>query len=172
MNPIKLLAAVLVFGLLTTPSFSESSPTDSGNARIWATAISKNEAADRQILFRYIHEFEPGFERAAYPHRIVITWDYEAQNGMPDHAELESMYRLEDLLKPVAEDSGLAVLTMVSTGEGLREWTYYARSEEAFFKALNAVLASEARFPIEIHAAEDLPWKTYQDFRSGVYEKP
>ncbi len=80
------------------------------------------------------------------------------------------MDRMEDLLAPLVEKSGASVLVLVSTGENLREWTFYARSEDDFFTALNKALAGQPRFPIEIHAAPDAAWYTYEQFRKGVRE--
>ena len=80
------------------------------------------------------------------------------------------MDRLEDLLVPVVEKQGLAMLALVSTGENLREWTYYTKSEEKFVQVLNGALAQQPRFPIEIHAAPDPEWTTYEGFRKGVRE--
>jgi hypothetical protein len=80
------------------------------------------------------------------------------------------MDRMEDLLGPVVEKPGFAMLALVSTGEGLREWTYYVRSEQQFLKALNQALAGAPRFPLEIHAAPDPQWSTYERFRRGVRE--
>lgn len=89
---------------------------------------------------------------------------------MPAVAEREAMDSLEDLLSPAVEKPGFAVLALVSTGENLREWTYYAKSEEEFLKALNGALVQQPRFPIEIHPASDPTWSTFERFRQGVRE--
>ena len=140
------------------------------SGREWATAISTQAKTDRKIIFRYIKEFQPSFQRSNYPERVIITWRYESESGMPSVPERMRMERLEDLLAPVVEETGLAALILVSTGENLREWIYYTQSEEKFFQALNKTLATEQRFPIEIHTAIDASWKRYEEFRKGVRE--
>jgi len=78
------------------------------------------------------------------------------------------MESLEDALQPAIEQIDLASLVLVSTGEGLREWTYYAKSEQQFFKALNKALGKQKRFPIQIEVGRDPNWLTYEDFRRSV----
>ena len=80
------------------------------------------------------------------------------------------MDRMEDLLASLVEKPGASVLALVSTGENLREWTFYTNSEDEFFVELNKALAGQPQFPIEIHAAPDPQWSTFERFRKGVRE--
>src|SRR5689334_6651266 len=121
--------------------------------RIFATAVSKDESRGRAIVFRFVREFESGFERSRLPVRVILAWRYDSEDGMPAHAERVRMDRMEDLLEPHVEAAGGSVLALVSTGENLREWTYYARSESGFLAQLNAALRGQLAFPIEIHTA-------------------
>lgn len=158
-----LLALLLLF-------MSTAFSAESTSGREWATAVSTQAKTDRKIIFRYIKEFQPTFQRSTYPDRIIITWRYQSDSGLPSTSERTRMERLEDLLEPVTEKTGLATLVLVSTGENLREWIYYAQSEQRFFQALNTALAAESKFPIEIHAGRDASWKSYEEFRKGVRE--
>jgi Family of unknown function (DUF695) len=81
--------------------------------------------------------------------------------------EHQRMNLLEDILAPVLREEEFATLALVSTGENLREWIYYARSEDEFMARLNEALAGTA-FPIEIHAAPDPTWASYEEFRKGL----
>lgn len=78
------------------------------------------------------------------------------------------MNLLEDSLEPLLDQDHFATLALVSTGENLREWTYYAKSDEAFIQRLNLALAGLAVFPIEIHTAHDPTWSMYEQFKAGV----
>ncbi|MBW8371525.1 MAG: DUF695 domain-containing protein [Thiobacillus sp.] len=137
-------------------------------AQTWAIAESKHASGNRSIVFRYISEFSPGHKRESQPIRVVFVWRYQGTNGMPAKPERERMERLEDLLEPALEKSEVATLVLVSTGEGLREWTYYAKSEELFFAKLNQALKLEPKFPIEVHAGADPSWSTFENFRKQV----
>ncbi len=67
-----------------------------------------------------------------------------------------------------SNEGSFATLAMVSTGEDLRGWTYYAESEDEFIALLNDALAGMAEFPIEIHIARDPKWTIYEEFRAKV----
>lgn len=137
---------------------------------VWATAVSKQESTGRAIVFRYMKEFEASFVRSAHPDRVILLWRYKSSSGMPHPMEREAMDRLENILDPVIRARGLGTLVLVSTGDNFREWIYYAKSEKAFIASLNEALAGHPQFPIEIHAAPDPKWSTYETFRSGVRE--
>jgi hypothetical protein len=156
-----------VLALLMTAVLSAAALAEDGG-RTWATAISTRPADGRQIVFRFIHDFDPTFIRSTYPHRVIVVWRYTSDSGMPSRAEQESMDQLEGLLSPGLQESLLASLMLVSTGNNLREWTYYTKSEQEFMLKLNHALRQSASFPIEVHAARDPEWRTYETFRRGL----
>jgi len=82
----------------------------------------------------------------------------------------QRMNQMEDMLESVIKEDGFATLALVSTGEGLREWTYYTKSEAEFVARLNYALAGIPAFPIEIHMACDPNWAVYEQFKGGVKE--
>jgi hypothetical protein len=140
------------------------------DAQMWATAISTDERNNRRIIFRYAKAFSPTFDRASQPVRIIIAWKYQSERGQPIDEEHQRMNLLEDALEPVLDQDHFATLALVSTSEDLREWTYYAKSEEEFMARLNFALAGISAFPIEIHTAHDPKWGMYEQFRAGVRE--
>ena len=134
---------------------------------VLATAVSKNESAGTAIVYRYVKEFEKGFVRAKQPARIIVEWRYNGEKGMPSIGERQRMDELEDALMPLQED-GFSTLSLVSTGNNLKEWIYYAQTEQGFLTRLNLALCSMPAFPIEIHTASDPGWQTYEQFASSV----
>lgn len=150
-----LVLTLLLFGL-SSNCFSQS----------WALATSTHPNSGRQIVFRYMDTFSPGFQRASQPVRIILAWNYQSENGMPILTERQRMDSMEDLLGPVVEKDGFASLALVSTGENLREWTYYAQSESEFMVKLNKALAGKPAFPINVHPAHDPAWTMYEKFRT------
>lgn len=134
----------------------------------WSTAIQNHETNERKIIWRYVSRFSSEFSRESYPVRIILTWKYESETGMPQTPERMRMDKFEDLLGPLLYPDALALLAMVSTGENLREWTYYSRSEEEFMQRLNNALGEKAPFPIEIHISIDPGWVSYNEFASSV----
>ena len=132
----------------------------------WATAISSNGSDGRKIIFRFAQELNPAFKRSSQPDRVILVWKYASDTGQPVRAEHDRMNTLEDLLEPAVNDC--ATLALVSTGENLREWIYYATSEQEFLDKLNSALAGHEPFPIEIYTANDPEWINYEKFRQGV----
>lgn len=139
------------------------------NAQVWATAISRNQDQGTAIIYRYVKEFPRDFLRSHQPDRIIVVWRYKGEKGMPSVAERTSMDDLEDALAPLEKD-GFATLALVSTGDNLKEWTYYTKAEDTFLERLNSALRSKPAFPIEIHASPDPGWTTYNRFVEGVKE--
>lgn len=140
------------------------------NVRTWATAISTHAQNGRKIFFRYAKELNLAFDPASQPIRIIIVWKYESENGQPVMNDHQRMNELEDLLEAALNRHCLATLALVSTGEGLREWTYYVASEDEFMARLNYAFAGLPEFPIEIHTAYDPSWEPYEHFKAGVKE--
>lgn len=139
-------------------------------AQVWATATSIHQTNGRVIVFRYIKDFRPGFSKSIQPVRVILAWRYQSDNGMPALVERQRMDAMEDALEPVLEKDIFATLALVSTGENLREWTYYVKSEVEFMTRLNSALSGKPAFPIEVHAAPDPQWTTYETFKTGVKE--
>jgi hypothetical protein len=137
----------------------------------WATAISTNSDNGRKIIFRYAEQLSPTFDRASQPIRIIIVWKYQSENDQPIAEDHQRMILLEDTLELALEEEPSATLALVSTGEDLREWTYYAKSENEFIARLNYAFAGMPAFPIEIHSASDPNWDVYEQFEAGVLEK-
>jgi hypothetical protein len=138
------------------------------HAQTWATATSTNQSNGRVIIFRYVDVFAPSFNRSSQPARIILAWKYQSEKGMPVLEERQRMDLMEDALEPLMEKDGFATLALVSTGENLREWTYYAKSEDEFIARLNKALAGKPAFPIEVHTATDPKWAMYEKFKTGV----
>jgi Family of unknown function (DUF695) len=117
------------------------------NVRTWATAVSTNAHNGRKIIFRYAEEFRLTFDPASQPNRIIIVWKYESDTVQPVAEDHQRMNQFEDTLEAALNRDCFATLALVSTGEGLREWTYYAESEDEFMARLNYSFAGMPAFP-------------------------
>jgi uncharacterized protein DUF695 len=113
----------------------------------------------------YAKDLSSVFDPASQPDRIIIVWRYESETGQPVTEEHQKMNLLEDSLEQIVDAGSFATLALVSTGENLREWTYYAKSGEEFIDRLNVALAGMPVFPIEIHIASDPTWESAFGFQ-------
>jgi len=139
-------------------SLSTSSPYSD---RTWATA--SRTIGERTIGFRFIAELG-GPRPPRQSVRVFVLWRFESADGMPDPVARERMDQLEELLAAHLEEDGFATLVIVSTGDGLREWTFYAESSDELLHRVNAALAGLPPFPLEIHEADDPGWHYYGAF--------
>jgi hypothetical protein len=158
------------FNEMETSGVSQITMASGPWVQLWSTAISTNASNGREIVFRFANVFRPAFDRASQPIRIIITWKYHSATGQPEREEHQQMIQFEDVLGPVLDRGGFATLALVSTGENLREWIYYAQSEGGFAARFDYAFAGRSAFPIEINSAHDPQWQTYEEFRAGVRE--
>lgn len=136
------------------------------NVELWATAVSKNATTGRQIFWRYAKDLSAGFDRSTQPYRVIIAWKYASESGQPGPADHSEMNRLENALEGVLKGSQVATLALVSTGENLREWTYYAQSEDSFSERFDEAVEELPALPITIYMAHDPAWSMYASFRT------
>lgn len=165
--------ALKVFIAVLSLTVAEAQADDLGDPNIkqWGTAVSKNERDGTTLVYRFAKEFAKGFRRSSQPRRVVIQWKYTGDKGKPANSEIELMNQLEDTLTPVVSSDGLATLAVVSTGNDLREWIYYAKSETEFLERMNKALAGKPRFPIQVVAVADPKWISYEDLKLHIHDK-
>ncbi|XZG70583.1 DUF695 domain-containing protein [Chitinibacteraceae bacterium HSL-7] len=138
----------------------------SASVTTWATAVYRSEEPEHAIVFRYAQSFRPDFKRADFPVRIMLLWPYDSASSMPTRAEREAMDHFEDLL--YAHVDAMSILALVSTGEQLREWVFYAKSEAPLLAALKKVQATNPNLAVEVKVSRDPDWALYQRFRDTV----
>ena len=115
---------------------------------MWATAISTNAHNGRKIIFRYAKAFSATFDRTSQPIRIIVVWKYQSESGQPVAEDHQLMNLLEDTLESaLKKDDGFATLALVSTGEDLREWTYYTKSESRIHEPTQLRVGGNGIFP-------------------------
>jgi hypothetical protein len=153
---------------MTVAAMLSTAASAAEEGAVWSTAVATRPSDGHRIIHRYRSEFGSSFKRSAYPDRVVIAWRFKSGNGMPSAADVEAMDRMEDLLAPHVEQTSLAILALVSTGEGLREWVYYTKSQSEFMAKMNEALQGRPRLPVEIDLWKDPQWTRYEEFVRSV----
>ena len=124
--------------------------------------VGEAEAADGvSMIVRFRSHLPSAAVRADWPHLIQIGWSCESadEDGMPDDVESGLQDAFEGALRTQVEARGDAVQVASLTGGGVREWRYYTRDPEAFFRSLNEALSSHPEYPLEFGSFEDLDWE-------------
>jgi len=114
-------------------------------------------------------DMDPVIATGKYNYRIEITWKYEAeQNGMPDVATSTLMEEVQDALQADFMKDPVAVLTGIYTGNGERNWVFYAMSVKIFERKLNEDLARFELLPLTLYVENDPEWSEYQEMREAT----
>lgn len=131
--------------------------------------VGKYTVEQRPVIFKYLDPL-PGLSvRSAYPSLVVVSWSYDGsdRNGMPPDHVNKRMIELEDALDLI-EEAGVAMMVYSKTGDDLKEFAMYARSQKLFMEHLNTVSAAHPIYPIQVNLYQDAEWRDYSAFRESV----
>ena len=134
---------------------------------IWSTAVAERPSDGWKIIYRFIDKLEDHSEKTKYPTAITLTWNYDSPNGLPTKLHVDAIYKLEDLLEKSVERNGEGRLAFISTGNNLRSWTYYVKSESFFRKAL-AEAVTIVQLELQVSGSPDPQWKKLSDFANSI----
>jgi hypothetical protein len=133
--------------------------------------MATGEGDGKPMIFR-VRSNAPSFARSkkSFSQLLGISWPYKSpnKNGMPSEKVVGQMTQLEDLLVSAFEGAAQAFLTIVVTGNGVREWQWYARDRDTVMKLLNETLSEYKPFPIQIGFEDDPSWQAYSRFREII----
>jgi Family of unknown function (DUF695) len=120
---------------------------------------------DAPMLVRARGTLPSKADREAYGHLILIKWPYTAGvNGMPNADDAERMQELELTLEANIEAQEVGIHALSLTGNGSREWRYYAHDTQEFMAALNRGLQGQEKFPIDLELLHDPEWIALAEF--------
>lgn len=135
----------------------------------WIVAVYECEDAD--LLVRVRARLPDAAERMAYPVVVRVAWPFaEDADGAssdlteaglvdgPDDATFLAMSRMEDALYAAMGEHRFAVGVAAITGDGERQWLFYARGADDFARHLNAALDGHPVYPITFSAEDDPDW--------------
>lgn len=128
----------------------------------WSIVSARNPETGEAAVFRVRFSKPNRPDLASLLWAIVIQWPYESDQQMPPPEVNAAQQAFEAALDPLAPSSH-SELVHVSTGMGLKEWIFYARSREEFMGELNDLLSGQPRYPIDIEFFEDPNWEVWED---------
>jgi Family of unknown function (DUF695) len=139
--------------------FRKTPPADS-----WKIAESTDNG--KPLIFRIRNAPPPFARKEAFPLLLAVCWKYEPPNesGMPSRSDAKRMGELEDLLMPAFEGQKKAFLTVIVTGNGVREWQWYACDKDKVMKLVNETLGKKDPYPVEFVFQDDPEWQAYSRF--------
>jgi hypothetical protein len=127
--------------------------------------IAAGEDNGFPLIMRARNQVPNGVRTKDYSHSITIAWKYQPnENGMPGEKENQEMESLENATEKLIENKKIGYLAVVFTGNGNREWHWYARDEKEFVESINGYLVGKRKIPIEISDEIDPEWKEWKQF--------
>jgi len=130
----------------------------------WSVATAEDDG--KPLIFR-IRNKPPSFaSKKTFPHLLAVSWQYEPPNesGMPPEELADRMGQLEDVLEEAFEGACQAFLSVIATGNGVREWQWYARNLDDVMTLVNETLGELEPFPVAFSFQDDPDWTAYSRF--------
>lgn len=137
-------------------------------------AVIESSENDLPLIIRIRQKVDTAL-RPPRPHKITIIWSviHGRENGFPVKMEQLEMESFEDYLVKAVENDDQAVLLLVYTHAGTREWVFHARNVNEFSKRLNGIPHQNQKYPIEIYCDEDPSWTLYdQEYETLLGDAP
>jgi hypothetical protein len=133
--------------------------------------IGKYYENELPVIMKFVNELPENKIMSKLPFLTVISWKYDGSenNGMPLEEINQRMIILEDAIENSMLSSKIFTHVYSRTGNNLKEFTYYTKSQDDFMKMLNKTLKKHAEYPIGINFYEDKEWtdfkKVISDFK-------
>jgi hypothetical protein len=128
----------------------------------WSLATGEENG---KMLICRIRLQAPGFAtRSTFPRLLVVLWPFNSPNGLPIPEDLERMTELEGLLQAPLEETRQGFLSVIVTGNGLREWQWYVRDAKSTMELVNRTLGELQPFPVQFSFQDDPDWAVYGRF--------
>jgi Family of unknown function (DUF695) len=128
----------------------------------WRIVSAQNPETGQAAVFRARFSKPDRPDQPSLVWAIVIQWPYGSEHQMPPDEVNAAQRSFEATLDPLASSSH-SELVHVSTGMGLKEWIFYARTREEFMAGLNELLSGHPRYPLDIEFFEDPDWEIWED---------
>lgn len=132
---------------------------------IWSTATATRPSDGWVLIYRFADRMTPEFKKPSQPDRVVVSWRFNGQKGLPTISEQKSMDTLEDAIDGLSPN--LATLVSVSTGNNKRQWVYYTQSGHNFIDAVQKI-QPRAVVPLEFETVSDPIWAMHDSFVRSI----
>lgn len=113
---------------------------------------------------------EPFIEKGKYAVRVNVSWHYSPlSDGMPDDKDGELLGEITDALHSTFDRDGVALLTGIYTGDGIRDWVFYTKNLRTFGTVFNCAMEPFPQLDLSFEATEDPGWEEYLEMRNLTF---
>ena len=135
--------------------------------------VLETEEAGRPVIVSVPKRLPNSATREDFPWLTTIEWPYPIrERGMPPDALLDEMYKLEAEVERVAVSRNLCRLAVTRTGNGLREWTYYAKERKVGEEQIASIVKANFPATVRVRVRREPEWTTLRDVLTNVEEAP
>ena len=129
---------------------------------VWT--VAKGEHDGRPILFRVNTAYLGASDLDQFPIRIGVALPLNGPDGdgWPSGPEGQQLQMAEDAI--LAATRGRAVLVLVITGTGMREFVFHARTDDWIGEFDREASASVRTHQVQVMAQNDPGWTVYRQF--------
>src|SRR5690242_12855970 len=121
-----------------------------------AWGLARGMHAGRPLVIRF-RQFASTFPKEMFPERLNVFWDMRrpGPTGMPSDLDNQEMGTFEDRLVAAVERDGMAILSVVLTTGGRREFVFHTADVDGFLERLTEMPQERSAYPIEIERYSD-----------------
>lgn len=123
----------------------------------WRVSIGKRSG---QFAIVRQKDFPDGFPKASYSTRLSIVWECRETRGkgLPSRRESELLAKFEATFVKAMEGDGDAVLSMIVTSGGTREFVLHSKDADRSLARWKALRDASGAYPIRVSHGEDPSW--------------
>lgn len=130
--------------------------------------LAEGTVDGKPIVVRMRATFPSAADQELFCRLVIVAWAYAGNEaGMPDRETHQKMNRFEDALEAGTEKRHVAFQAVSITGNGRKEWRYYAADTDEFMESLNADLRGHEECPLEIQSFLDPEWLALREYNAG-----
>ncbi len=144
----------------------QQSPTGIFATDDWELAQGNVEG--KRLIVRMRATFPSTEDQAQFSRLVIISWYYKGnESGMPELDIHKKMNAFEDALEAGTEKRQVAFQALSITGDGKKEWRYYAADMDEFMNSLNTDLSGHEEYPLQIQSFLDPDWSALREYHEG-----
>jgi len=135
--------------------------------------IAETEEDGMPIIYRVRQNIPADLKIADYPHLVCVVWEYQTTiaNGLPGGEVVEQQNTFEDALDDFIEKGGDSEHMVIVTGNGRKEWLWYAKDPDTWIEGFGEALSGQPPFPVEIQGYDAEGWKAYNELRQALVQR-
>lgn len=105
-------------------------------------------------------------DRSYYSTRTGISFKFKTNkgDGFPKQSETQQLYQIEDDIFDVFQTDTKAIVSVILTTNGFREFVIYSSSLEWSIRCFSQLKANKSGYELTTYSEEDKGWVVYESY--------